>query len=514
MSDDLDFDMEVVEEDKLDELGADGASDSERRSRTENDKAGDDAVGSNDIEVETGNSGKPNPSALDSGGKDLDHRETNPSIKDIDVEGWKAVRADDLMYITRGASPRPKGDPELFGGDIPWVKISDVDVKSARYATETSDTVTEKGAQKSKYIPEDTLIVSNSGTCGYPVFLGMDACVHDGWLILKEYEEELNADYLYEYITWKQNYLKSLAPGSTQINLNTSRFGSLDIQVPPLPEQRKIASVLYAVDQAIQKTEEIIEQARRVRRGSMQDLFQVGLDEEGKLRLPEEKPSRFRETQYGLIPESWKIKPLDALVAEDAPITYGIVKPGDHHPDGVPVVKVKDIIEGQINEAELLHTDPEIHRKYDRAELKEGDLLFSIRGTVGRMAFVPPQLEGGNITQDTARIRPEKIDATYLRYYLETDIARTYFKRHKIGQAVQGVNLEALREAPVLVPSREEQEKIVSVVKTYSDLIQKELGSLGGLRRLKKGLMQDLLTGEVRTADKAIDVLDEVVEHG
>jgi len=286
------------------------------------------------------------------------------------------------------------------------------------------------------------------------------------------------------------------------------------LPVPPLNEQRKIATVLSTVDQAIQKTEEIIEQATRVRTGLMQDLFRYGLNEKGELRGSAEGSEPYRKTKYGEIPENWDIVPLSQLVPEDAPIVYGILKPGDHQPDGVPVVKVKDIHDGEVKQGDILHTSQEIHEDFKRAELREGDLLFTIRGTVGRMAFVPERLDGGNITQDTARIRVTEANPRFIRYFFETETPKNYFERNTIGQAVQGINLEDLREVPVHLPSEEEQARIVEIIDQHSEALRNERDYLQSLQRFKRGLMQDLLSGTVRTTDTNIEVPEEIAQHG
>ena len=111
---------------------------------------------------------------------------------------------------------------------------------------------------------------------------------------------------------------------------------------------------------------------------------------------------------------------LNDFVSDDAPICYGILKPGMHIENGVPVVKVKNIFSGLIHDKALLKTSAKIHQQYKRAELKSGDVLLTIRGTAGRVAIVPKELDGANITQDTARIRVSTKDCPlYLFYVLQ-----------------------------------------------------------------------------------------------
>jgi len=349
---------------------------------------------------------------------------------------------------------------------------------------------------------------------------GLVTSEHDGKICSSGFgvlrtNANLNSWYLLQEILSQRFFsqMEAYVAGSGYPAVKIGDLRKHRVSVPPLEEQRKIASVLYNVDQAIQKTEEVIQQRERVRDGLLQDLFQYGVNENGEIRRSDEDDG-YRKTKYGEIPQGWDLVALDKLVPDDAPVVYGILKPGDHQPDGVPVVKVKDIHDGEIKQDDLLHTTEEIHDDYKRAELREGDLLFTIRGTVGRMAFVPENLDGGNITQDTARIRIRDANPQFIRYFFETETPINYFKRNTKGQAVQGINLEDLRKVPVHLPSKKEQQRIVEIVDSHTQALSSEREHRDQLKRLKQGLMQDLLSGEVRTTDVDIPVLDEVAQHG
>lgn len=422
-------------------------------------------------------------------------------------DDWKIARADELMEITRGASPRPKGDPDLFGGDIPWVKIGDVDVKRDRYTGLTEDTVTEKGADKSKLVEKGTLLVSNSGTCGYPIFAGTRSCVHDGWLIIRDYEEYLNASYFYEYINWKQNYLKSLAPGSTQMNLNTTRFGILEVNVPPLEEQRKIASVLYNVDQAIQKTDAIIEQTSRTKSGVIQQIFSEGTY----------RHSQSSEYKSGKYPTEWEIVRFDDLIEDTR---YGTDTKSNTEGEGYPTLRIPNVVEKRITSDDLKHTPVE-DDELERLKLEENDILI-IRTNgnpdyVGRCAIFSERSEPYVYASYLIRIRVDKsrVRPTFIREFMNSHRGRAEMSgwiRSSAGN--YNLSVGALEKFQVPVPSLSEQDDIVEKIDAVESVIQKNRRYKGKLQRIKKGLMQDLLSGKVRTTDKNIEVLDEVLQHG
>ena len=112
---------------------------------------------------------------------------------------------------------------------------------------------------------------------------------------------------------------------------------------------------------------------------------------------------------WGVIPSDWYVEKLSRIVRADSPICYGILMPGENCSGGVPVIKVRDIKGGRIDQSDLLLTHPTIDNAYRRSRLQHGDMrIHTIRGTTGRVAIVPTELDGGNITQDTVRGRVNK----------------------------------------------------------------------------------------------------------
>lgn len=156
-----------------------------------------------------------------------------------------------------------------------------------------------------------------------------------------------------------------------------------------------------------------------------------------------------------------RVTTLGEMVEEDRPITYGIVKPEHGCPGGVPVVKVKDMQDGAIDESDLLLTTPELDHQYRQSRLRAGDLLISIRGSVGRMAEIPLSLENANITQDTARLTiSSQYNRIYVRGVLESPILQWDMEKNIPGVAVKGINIGYLRELKMPICDRERQDEL------------------------------------------------------
>ena len=305
-----------------------------------------------------------------------------------------------------------------------------------------------------------------------------------------------------------QAQVRAITGGVTRPKVTLRDFRGLQLPMPPLPEQRRIAEILDTVDEAIRKTEQIITKLERVKQGLLHDLLTRGIDDNGELRDPDRHPEKFKDSPLGRIPKAWEPAELGDLVSTSRPIVYGILMPGQGHPDGVPVVKVKDIKNGVIASDGLLLTSPAIDYEYRRSRLREGDLLFTIRGTVGRTAFVPARLHEANITQDTARIGLVRGNPDFVREYLSMPRPRAFIETHTIGVAVKGINLGDVRRIPVALPPQVEADEIASRLLAHRQRIEIERGEVSKLRLVKQGLMEDLLTGRVRVTA----LLDETPE--
>jgi type I restriction enzyme, S subunit len=340
-------------------------------------------------------------------------------------------------------------------------------------------------------------LVGRVGAAGAVNRIAAPVWASDNTLTVAPIEGESHFDFLGHLLLFLRP--EQLATKNAQPLVTQSNLGALQADVPAfLPEQRQIAEILDTIDEAIRKTEEIIAKLEQVKQGLLHDLLTRGIDENGELRDRDRHPEQFKDSPLGRIPREWNPSVLGQLVDPSRPIVYGILMPGYGYPGGVPVVKVRDIKNGEIGLGDLLLTSPKIDQEYRRSRLRPGDLLFTIRGTVGRTAFVPECLDQANITQDTARIGVISTNPTFVREYLRMAVPSAFIDTHTIGVAVKGINLRDVRRIPIALPPRCEADAIADRLNAARGRESAERESFAKLRLLKHGLMEDLLTGRVR----------------
>jgi type I restriction enzyme S subunit len=156
----------------------------------------------------------------------------------------------EVMTIVRGASPRPiQSFFQIDGGGVNWIKIGDVD-PSAKYVTEAKQRISKEGAKKSRFLKKGNFILSNSMSFGRPYILGIDGCVHDGWIAMSDFEKSFLPDFLYHLLRSDpvQKYWQQKASSGTVQNLNADIVRSTKVPIPSLEEQKKISLLLDKFD--------------------------------------------------------------------------------------------------------------------------------------------------------------------------------------------------------------------------------------------------------------------------
>ena len=157
----------------------------------------------------------------------------NEKLKREIPEGWKDVCFKDICNVKRGASPRPIDEyMDQSHNGISWVKISDATSSESPFLTLVKEHIIPEGGRHSVHVSPNTLIVSNSASPGIPKFIEIDACVHDGWLILTGYKEYYRY-YFYYIIHMIRHNLLHMASGSIFKNLKTDYLKEYVCLNPP-----------------------------------------------------------------------------------------------------------------------------------------------------------------------------------------------------------------------------------------------------------------------------------------
>jgi type I restriction enzyme, S subunit len=297
------------------------------------------------------------------------------------------------------------------------------------------------------------------------------------------------------------------ARGTTVLMLDPRSIEGIAFDRPSdVNEQRQIAEVIDTLDTTLHQTKAIIEKLKQVKQGLLHDLLTRGIDANGELRPPQSQaPHLYKDSPLGWIPAAWQARRLADYMATE--ITYGIVQAGPHVGGGVPYVRTGDMSGDRLNRASLLCTTRRIADSFRRSEVRAGEIVMAIRATVGKVLPVPPELDGANLTQGTARLAPnDGTDAEFLLWAIRHRRAQDSILAEIKGTTFAEITLAALREVPLAAPINIEEQRLIGERMAACEArIQQEQLLASKLEAQKSGLMDDILTGRVRVTPLLAD---------
>jgi type I restriction enzyme S subunit len=395
-------------------------------------------------------------------------------------EDWEVSRLGMLGEVIRGASPRPKGDKRFYGGTVPRLMVEDV-TRDGKIVVPQVDFLTEEGAKRSRPCRKGTLTIVCSGTVGIPSFLGVDACIHDGFLALVGIHKKISGDYLYHQLCrLRESFDSSATHGGIFTNLTTSGVKEFSVPLPPTKaEQEAIAEALSDADALIESLEHLLAKKRHLKQGAMQQLLT------GKKRLP------------GFSGE-WEVKRLGECLSSRP--DYGINAAAVSYSDRLPTyIRITDISDyGRFAPDSLVsvaHTDAAHYY------LNDGDLVFARTGASVGKSYLYNPLDGQLVFAGfLIRVRPDpaKLIPAFLANFVQTGRYWSWVKLMSMRSGQPGINGNEFAQLPITCPSVAEQTAIATLLSDMDTELAALEAKLAKARHLKQGMMQELLTGRIR----------------
>jgi type I restriction enzyme, S subunit len=405
---------------------------------------------------------------------------------------WRREPLSKLAEFINGRAFKPE---EWGTQGLPIIRIANLNNPDAEFDY-YSGTVDDR-----HLIQHGDLLLSWSASLGAYKWKGENAVLnqHIFKVVPSQY---VNKDFLYYLLDRSVEKLKERVHGSTMKHIKKGELDDLQVEVPPLYEQRKIAAILSSVDEAIKKTEAIIEQTEKVKKGLMQQLFMKGIGH-----------TKFKKTEIGEIPEEWIISTFGSIFKQ---IKSGISRRFVHEDVGYPVIRSTNIDGNKLRLDDLKYwytTDPQgVDLK--NYILENGDLLINFINSlsqIGKCCIFEPQNRPYIYTTNifSIKVDEKRIINKYFYYYSQTDM----YKKDIQNITKPAVNQASFTKADfeglkIALPSIQEQQKIVDILSSIDNKIVTEEEKLNKLSTLKRGLMQVLLTGKVR-----VKVDDEVMSQ-
>lgn len=426
----------------------------------------------------------------------------NEFLKDSELpDGWR------LAYLGDVCTKPQYGWTTSSENNISGLKILRTsDISSGQIDWSTVPVCKEEPEDPEKFLlkPGDILI-SRAGSVGTSFIIkDCPRAVFASYLIRFRTLPFIETSYLGLFL--KSNlYWDSIAGetiGITIPNVNASKLKQIQIPLPPLSEQHRIVARVEALLSQINAARDRLNRVPLIMMRFRQAVLAAAcsgrltegwreehpdvesatellkkIQNENKVKLRKNIESTF--SSIFEIPNTWVWTSIENLLKNPQHLSYGILKPGNPDPEGVPMIRVLDIGEWGFNNTKVVRVSQVLASQYERTKLDEGDILLAVMATVGRAIVVPPSLRGANVNRALAVIKLHSlINPQYACNVIRSPYFQKLFSTEKIGSAQARINISDLREMPFSLPPNQEQYEIVRRVETLlalADQIEHEV---------------------------------------
>lgn len=291
----------------------------------------------------------------------------------------------------------------------------------------------------------------------------------------------------YKFFFKSEKFIKSLDSAIIGIRdgkqISFEVFKSIKIPYPPIKEQQRIGEILSSNDVLISKNDALIEKTKEIKQGLMQELLTRGIGH------PD-----FKDSELGEIPKEWSVKKLGEVLEKIIGGGTPSREVSEYYLGNIPWATVKDLNGSTYKNSTIEYITDDAVKNSSTNVITPYNVIVATRMALGRGFINKVPMA---INQDLKALIPvDYIDNLYLLYWFLSN--ELLISSMGTGSTVKGIRLEQLKELLIPVPSLKEQKEIAIILNSLNEKIKSLEKRKQRLIEIKKGLMQDLLTGRVR----------------
>jgi type I restriction enzyme, S subunit len=408
-------------------------------------------------------------------------KEYTPELRFVEFRNkahWTTTKIGSITQVTAGATPNTSS-PEYWGGEIPWMNSGELNLKRV---FDVSNRITEKGLKETstKLVPIGSILIGLAGqgkTRGTAAINYIELCTNQSIASIHPNKDKFVNEFMFQQMDSLYLLLRSLSKGEGgRGGLNLSIIKSVEVFLPSIPEQNKIANCLASIDELITLHTQKLEALKAHKKGLMQQLFPAEGESVPKLRFPE-----FRNAG------PWELKPIRKVLAEKQ-------RSMDMEDDAdYSLVTVKRRYGGLVSRGIYKGKSIKVKSQF---EIHENDFLISKRQIVHcACGVVPKELHGSIVSNEYSVLVPIKgNDVHFFDYFAQQPAVSLSFLQCSIGIVIEKMlfKLKDWLKEEFLFPELDEQQKIAQFLGDFDEIIDKQIQKVESLKEHKKGLVQKL----------------------
>jgi len=411
------------------------------------------------------------------------------------------------VIATLESGTRPKGGATTESGEVPSLGGENI-IQAGGVSLHVMKKVPISFYEKMTkgYLQEGDVLINKDGanTGKLGIFKGFNlkrACINEHLFLIRS-NEDIDNSFLYYFLLLEstQQIIKNRISGSAQPGLNSSFVKNFPFRYPRIKEeQTTIATILTTIDQAIEKTEQLIAKYERTKTGLMQDLLTRGIDEHRNIRT--EETHEFKDSGLGRIPREWQIGTIGDFCFVTKLAGFEFTNYIRYIEDGeIIALRALNIKNEKLVLDDIQRISKKVSDLLTRSKLYAGDILITYIGAYIGDVLQIRENDKYHLAPNIAKIVPPKyIVNDFFEMYLRSYPIQIQMKNVTVTTATPSLTMKQIRNLTVAFPNDEyEQNRIVDAINTVNHTLRSNEENYRNLKMLKTGLMQDLLTGKVR----------------
>jgi type I restriction enzyme S subunit len=423
--------------------------------------------------------------------KEIDFKE-NPMGKI--PRDWEATKVEDLFVVETGTTPSTRQTDYWDGGTVNWITPTDLSKLNGNIRIRSGERkITEKALKETNLtlMPRGSIIISTRAPVGYVAVLEDSATFNQGCKgLIPKNSKEISPEFYCYYLLSKKQMLQNLSGGSTFKELSKDRLEQLGLPYPPLEEQEAIVGVLGVVDSVIAKTGEVIAKTERLKKGLMQTLLTRGIGHK-----------EYKQTPIGTIPKTWQTVKIAEIAEVKGRVGWRGYKRTDFvgESKGAISLGANNITkDNKLSLEELTYVSWEKYDESPEIHVSFSDIIIAQRGSLGKVAIIDRDIGKATINPNVVLIKNIKANPFYLYYALTSNAIQKQIYSFSSSTTVPLLTQEQIKSLVVPLPDMPEQQKISAILSCVDKKLELEKKEKSKLERVKRGLMDLLLTGKIR----------------